>query len=370
MSTSSSPDSECSSSLLEEPPGSRDSEKLITEFKNLSSLISEKDFHSVTATYPFVSTEYYFSLASPSLTDPIMLQLCPQRKELEEEWGGMEDPLDEEGMSPVPGLVHRYPDRVLMVITNICFMNCRHCTRKRLWREGRRPRTLDEIRRMIDYIREHKKIRDVILSGGDPLTFSDMMLEMIIREIRSISHVEIIRIGSRAPVVKPSRITKEFAHMISKYRPVWLNTQFNHIREITPESSQAVQTILEAGVPVNNQSVLLKEINNTAEDILALCHGLLKIGVRPYYLFHCDPVSGTAHFRTSISEGMEIIKKMRGYTSGLAVPTFVVDAVGGGGKIPLHPETLVSKMGGKMVIRNYSGKCFMYDDYNREVLKI
>jgi len=368
MDTPSSPRSQGSSDSLEEPPGPNENEKIINEYKYINTIVDEKEFHLVTEQYPFVSTSYYLSLAKESPYDPIMRQLCPSIEEVREKDFALEDPLNEEGASPVPGLVHRYPDRVLMIITNVCFMNCRHCTRKRLWKGGRKPKTFEEIKRMIDYVREHREIRDVILSGGDPLTFSDEFLEAILTELKSVPHVEIIRIGTRAPVVKPSRITDGFARLLSKFRSIWLNTQFNHVREITPYSEEAVRKILYAGVPVNNQSVLLKGINDSVKDMLDLCQGLLKIGVRPYYLFHCDPVQGAIHFRTPISTGIEIISKMRGYTSGLAVPTFVVDAVGGGGKIPLGPQYMISQIGSKMILRNFKGKSLVYDNFHSEVL--
>jgi len=347
---------------VEEPPDLIQSEPVVSQHQFVSDIIDEKQFLEVTAHYPFVSTRYYLSLAERNLDDPIMRQLCPSKEELTEGVFCSEDPLAEGQSSPVPGLVHRYPDRVLMIVTNLCFMNCRHCTRKRLWKLGRRPCSLPEIRCMIDYVRGHSEVRDVVVSGGDPLTFSDAFLDRILGELRSISHIEIIRIGTRAPVVNPSRITQRLADVLSKYRPIWLNTQFNHSKEITPQSSKAVETILKAGIPVNSQSVLLKGINDSPEVMMALCHGLLRIGVRPYYLYHCDPALGTAHFRTSISAGIDIIGKMQGYTSGLAIPTFVVDAIEGGGKIPLQPRYLVSEEDGKMMLRNYLGQFYVYED--------
>jgi len=351
----------------EEPPSLIHGVPVANQYRYLNDIISEKDFHEVTAHYPFVSTTYYMSLAGRDPHDPIMRQLCPSIEELTEGVSCSEDPLAEESNSPVPGLVHRYPDRVLMIVTNLCFMNCRHCTRKRLWKLGRRPCSLEEIRRMIGYIRQHPEVRDVVVSGGDPLTFSDSFLDTILSEIRSIPHVEIIRVGTRAPVVNPDRITLRLVEVLEKHRPVWLNTHFNHVREITSRSSSAVGMLLKAGIPVNNQSVLLKGVNDSHEAMRDLCHGLLRIGVRPYYLYHCDPVLGTAHFRTSISEGIEIIGKMQGFTSGLAVPTFVVDSIEGGGKIPLQPSYLVSADEGKMILRNYLGQYFVYEDPKKKV---
>ena len=330
-------------------------------------LVSEQigicEFEQVTTKYPFVVTPYYYSLAEKSADDPVFRQFCPSLDELKDIDGQMEDPLAEERDSPVPGLVHRYPDRVLMVITNVCFMNCRHCTRKRLWKEGRYHLKISDIRKMVVYIKNNPQVRDVIISGGDPLTFHEGVLNEILSMLRKIPHVEIIRIGSRAPVVNPSRITYELISVLRKHRPIWFNTQFNHINEITEQSTEAIQKILEAGIPVNNQAVLLRGINDSAEEIRRLCHGLLKIGVRPYYLFHCDPVQGTFHFRTSISKGIEIIERLRGHTSGLAVPVYVVDAINGGGKIPLQPQYLVNQEKDKMLLRNYKRERFFYNDF-------
>ena len=347
----------------EEPPPLILEDKVFNQYGRVEGLISFEDFLKVTERYPFVSTSYYLSLAEPSLDDPIMRQLCPSPEELIDNVGLFDDPLAEEERSPVPGLVHRYPDRVLLILTNACFMNCRHCTRKRLWQKGRYIHNLLEIDRMIDYIKEHPQVRDVIISGGDPLTLSNELLDEVLGKIRAIPHVEIIRIGTRAPVVAPWRLSYELLQVLKKYRPLWMNTQFNHIKEITLHSADAVQRVGECGIPVSNQSVLLKGVNDNVEAMTKLCHGLLKIGVRPYYLYHCDPVCGTSHFRTSISKGIEIIEKMRGHTSGLAVPTYVVDAVQGGGKIPLQPPNMIyNKEENKILLRNYRNQRFEYDE--------
>jgi len=342
--------------------------KILSDQEYIKNLLDESAFRLVTLRYPFVSTLYYFNLAEQTLNDPIMQQLCPTLKELTNYHGDMDDPLAEEADSPVKGLVHRYPDRVLFILTNVCFMNCRHCTRKRLWQEGRFARTKDEIDAMLAYVRENKQVRDVILSGGDPLTLTDEVLEYVLANLRAIAHVEIIRIGTRAPVVYPFRITSSLVAVLKKHKPLWVSTQFNHAKEITPASAQAVTKILEAGIPVNNQTVLLKGINDDVQTMTDLSHGLLKIGVRPYYLFHCDPVTGVGHFRTSISKGMEIIDGMRGHTSGLAVPAYVVDAVGGGGKIPLQPDYLKKREGDTFILRNYENKEFLYSDVCGEVI--
>jgi len=315
----------------------------------------------VTAKYPLSITPHYLSLIDlDDPSDPIRKQSIPCVDELTMGALGMEDPLEEKRDSVVPGLVHRYPDRVLMVLTDICPMFCRHCTRKREWHHGGWVRSDAEIEPMLDYIRRNKDVRDVIISGGDPLTLSTRRLENIIAKIRQIDHVEIIRIGTRYPVVLPQRIDEELCEMLSKYGPIWLNTHFNHYREITPESARACDRLLRAGVPVNNQCVLLRGINDTVETQLKLCQGLLKIKVRPYYLFQCDEVQGTEHLWTPVETGIRIIEGMRGHTSGLAIPHFVIDLPEGGGKVPLQPDYVLAKTGAEMIIRNYQGHLFRY----------
>lgn len=316
---------------------------------------------AVTQRYPLSITPYYLSLINPDdPADPIRRQAVPSALEITTGDMGQEDPLEEKHNSAVPGLVHRYPDRALMVTTNICPMLCRHCTRKREWRSGGWIRTSAEIGAMIDYIRCHPNIRDVIISGGDPLTLSTHQLEDIIARVRRINHVEIIRIGTRFPVVLPQRVDDELCSMLSKYGPIWLNTHFNHPREITAESAKACDRLVRSGVPVNNQSVLLSGVNDSAETQMKLCQGLLKIKVRPYYLFQCDEVQGTEHLRTPVEVGMKIIESMRGYTSGLAVPTFVVDLTEGGGKVPLQPNYVLAQNGEELLVKNYEGNIFRY----------
>jgi len=273
---------------------------------------------------------------------------------------GEEDPLSEKEYSVVPGLVHRYQDRVLMVLTDLCPMLCRHCTRKREWRHGGWVRTLQQIEVMLDYIRNHRDIRDVIISGGDPLTLSTAHLEKVISRLRQIKHVEIIRIGSRFPVVLPQRIDDELCAMLSKYGPIWFNTHFNHYREITPEAAAACDRLLRSGVPVNNQSVLLRGVNDSVEVQKKLCQGLLRIKVRPYYLFQCDEVQGTEHLRTPVETGLKIIEGLRGYTSGLAVPTYVIDLSQGGGKVPLQPDYVLEHNKEGLLLKNYEGHLFRY----------
>ena len=315
----------------------------------------------VTVKYPFSITPYYLCLINPDdPNDPVRKQAIPSFEEITLAGMGREDPLAETRDSVVLGLVRRYPDRVLMVLTNICPMFCRHCTRKREWRNGGWVRSSAEIERMLDYIRQNKAVRDVIISGGDPLTFSTAHLGEVISKLREIPHVEIIRIGTRFPVVLPQRIDDELCAMLSKYGPIWLNTHFNHPNEITPEASAACDRLLRSGVPVNNQSVLLRGVNDSVETQLKLCQGLLKIKVRPYYLFQTDEVEGTEHLRTPVETGIKILEGMRGHTSGLAIPTFVIDLPGGGGKIPLQPNYVLSQTENELILRNYQGRIFRY----------
>jgi len=311
--------------------------------------------------YPLSVTPYYLSLINPDdPDDPIRKQATPSTMEMIMGSMGVEDPLDEKRDTVVPGLVHRYLDRVLLVLTDICPVLCRHCTRKREWRNGGWVRSPAEIEAMLDYISQHRAVRDVIISGGDPLTLSTHRLEAIISRIREIRHIEIIRIGTRYPVVLPQRIDKELCTMLARYGPIWLNTHFNHVREITPEAAEACDCLLRSGVPVNNQSVLLRGINDSVEAQTELSHGLLKIKVRPYYLFQCDEVQGTEHLRTPVEVGIKIIEGMRGHTSGLAVPTFVIDLPQSGGKVPLQPDYILAHTEGELVLRNYEGRTFRY----------
>jgi lysine 2,3-aminomutase len=313
----------------------------------------------VTIKYPLAITPYYLSLIDPAdPNDPVRMQAVPSFDEIALAGVGVEDPLEEKRDSVVPGLVHRYPDRALMVLTDICPMLCRHCTRKREWRHGGWVRNSSQVEAMLDYIRNHKEVRDVVISGGDPLTLSTHHLESVISRLRGIEHVEIIRIGSRFPVVLPQRIDDELCSMLSRYGPIWLNTHFNHCREITPEAAAACDRLVRSGVPVNNQSVLLRGINDSVAIQTRLCQGLLKIKVRPYYLYQCDEVEGTEHLRTPLEVGLKIIDGMRGYTSGLAVPTFVIDLPQGGGKVPVQPNYILAQDGDELLVRNYRGHIY------------
>lgn len=325
------------------------------------SLRDQVNLPLVTSKYPISITPYYFCLINhDNPYDPVRKQAVPAIEEIELSGILPEDPLEEQRDSIVPGLVHRYPDRVLMVVTDICPMFCRHCTRKREWRHGRWVRSSEDIDRMVTYIRHNPAIRDVIISGGDPLTLSTRQLESIIKKVRQIEHVEIIRIGSRVPVVLPQRVDDELCEMLEKYSPIWLNTHFNTAAELTDEATAACKRLLKHGIPVNNQSVLLAGVNDSVQDQMKLCHGLLKASVRPYYLFQADEVEGTEHLRTTVEKGLRIIEGMRGHTSGLCIPTYVIDLPGGGGKVPLQTSYLLSRTDGQLIFKNYKGKIYRY----------
>jgi len=308
-------------------------------------------------------TPYFASLMDPTDRNcPIRKRAIPSGKEVKISPEDMVDPLHEDIESPAPGLTHRYPDRVLLQVTDQCSMYCRHCTRKRIWTLGEAAKTEFELSKMFAYIRRHEEIRDVIVSGGDPLTLPTDRIEYILKSLRKIPHVEIIRIGTRVPVVLPMRIDDDLCAVLEKYGPIWLNTQFNHPREVTAEARQACDRLLRAGVPVNNQTVLLKGVNDHAEIIRKLNTELLRAKVRPYYLFQCDMVRGLNHFRTRLSKGIQIMEALRGLTSGLAIPSYVVDVPGGGGKIPLMPNYILSMGEDRTVLRNYEGIIVSYEE--------
>ncbi len=308
-------------------------------------------------------TPYYFSLIDANDPNcPIRRQAIPSIQELKTSAFEQDDPLHEDKDSPVPGLTHRYPDRVLLLVTDQCSMYCRHCTRRRFAGAHDKPRSKKDLLTAINYIKSNPQVRDVLLSGGDALCLSDDTLEFLLAALRRIPHVEIIRIGTRTPVVMPQRITTELTAMIKKYHPVWLNTHFNHPKEITPESTAAIARLVDAGIPVGNQSVLLKGINDCPVLMKELVHKLVKTRVRPYYLYQCDLSRGIEHFRTPVAKGIHIIEMLRGHTSGLAVPTFVVDAPGGGGKIPLQPNYLISQSDHQVILRNYEGIITVYQE--------
>lgn len=306
-------------------------------------------------------TPYYAALMDRNDPNcPVRLQSVPRPAELVDHASESSDPLHEDVDSPVPGLTHRYPDRVLLLVTNICSMNCRHCTRRRLVGDMDAHMPEENIQKAIDYIKNTSAIRDVLISGGDPLVLSDNKLESIIKRIHEIDHVEIIRLGTRMPVVMPQRITDSLVDMLKKYHPIFLNTHFNHPKEITLEAKEACAKLSGAGIPIGNQSVLLSGINDDPVVMKKLVHKLLSIRVKPYYIYQCDLSFGISHFRTSVAKGIEIIENLRGHTTGLAVPTFVVDAPGGGGKIPVMPNYLISMGDDRAILRNFEGVITRY----------
>lgn len=308
-------------------------------------------------------TPYYLCLIDETNPNcPVRKQAIPSISEIHHADADLLDPLHEDEDSPVPGLTHRYPDRVLFLITDMCAMYCRHCTRRRFAGQSDASTPQDNIAKAIEYIANTPQVRDVVLSGGDALLIGDDQLESIIKRLRAIPHVEIIRIGSRTPVVLPQRITDDLVNMLKKYHPVWVNTHFNHSDEITPEATEALAKLANAGVPLGNQTVLLRGVNDCVSVMKKLMHKLVLNRVRPYYIYQCDLSMGLEHFRTPVSKGIEIIENLRGHTSGFAVPTFVVDAPGGGGKIPVMPQYVISQGPSKVVLRNFEGVITTYSE--------
>ncbi len=308
-------------------------------------------------------TPYYATLIDPEDRNcPIRKQAVPTAQELHRAGADLADPLHEDVDSPVEGLTHRYPDRVLLLVTDQCSMYCRHCTRRRLAGVTDKARSREQIDRAIDYVRSNPVVRDVLLSGGDGLLIPDKTIEYALQKLREIPHVEIIRFGSRAPVVMPQRITPELCRLLAKYHPIYVNVHFNHPKEITPASKAACERLADAGIPLGNQTVLLRGINDCPLVLKELYHGLLKIRVRPYYLYQCDLSQGIEHFRSPVSAGLQAIEYLRGHTSGLAVPTFCIDAPGGGGKIPVMPQYLISQRPGRVVLRNFEGGLYTYTE--------
>jgi lysine 2,3-aminomutase len=314
--------------------------------------------------FPLAITPYYLSLinADDYQNDPVFRQAFPAPEELEILRHDMSDPLSEDKDSPAPGITHRYPDRVLFHISNVCSMYCRHCTRKRKVGDVDSIPGKADIQAGLDYIRNTPVVRDVLLSGGDPLMLSDDYLDWILTELGEIPHVQVIRIGTRMPVVLPYRITDKLVEMLKKHHPLWINTHFNHPREITTSSREALTKLANAGIPLGNQTVLLAGVNDCPRIIKSLVHKLVENRVRPYYIYQCDLSEGLTHFRTPIGKGIEIMESLRGHTSGFAVPTFVVDAPGGGGKIPLNPNYLVSLSTNKVILRNFEGVITTYKE--------
>jgi lysine 2,3-aminomutase len=307
-------------------------------------------------------TPYWATLLDPDDPNcPIRRQCVPTQNEFHVSPYEMVDPCGEDTDSPAPHLVHRYPDRVLLLSTESCAMYCRHCTRRRLvGHEEKLDSSTSRWDAAIEYIRSNKKVRDVLISGGDPLTLEDEMLEELIKKLRGVPHLEFLRLGTRVPVTLPQRITGRLVSMLKKYSPIWVSIHFNHPKEITRRTKVACEMLADAGMPLGSQTVLLKGINDRPSTMRRLMHELLKIRVRPYYIYQCDLVRGTQHFRTPVESGINIVEKLRGHTTGYGVPTYVIDAPGGGGKIPISPNYIVSQAKGKYVLKNYEGKVYTY----------
>ena len=314
--------------------------------------------------FPLSITPYYLSLIDSKdfRNDPIYKQAFPSPQELVISNYDMLDPLAEDKDSPVPGITHRYPDRVLLHVSNTCAMYCRHCTRKRKVGDKDSIPKKDTIFQGINYIKNNPNIRDVLLSGGDPFMLSDNYLDTILNELSKIKHIEVIRIGTRIPVVLPYRITDALVNILKKYQPLWINTHFNHPNEVTPAAKEALEKLADVGIPLGNQSVLLAGINDCPLIMKKLVHKLVQNRVRPYYLYQCDLSEGLSHFRTPVGKGIEIIESLRGHTSGFSVPTYVIDAPGGGGKIPVMPNYLLSWSGNKVILRNFEGVITTYQE--------
>lgn len=322
----------------------------------------KEDLNKTLAKFKMAITPYYAALMDKNDSNcPVRMQAVPSLNEIYVDPSDIDDPLHEDVDSPVPGLTHRYPDRVLLLVTDVCSMNCRHCTRRRLVGSKDEAMPKSRLDAAFEYIKNTPQVRDVLISGGDPLVLGDDGLEYILKNLRAIPHVEIIRFGSRTPVVMPQRITDNLVNMIKKYHPVYLNTHFNTPKEITKESKEACEKLANAGIALGNQSVLLRGINDCPATMKKLVQDLLMIRVKPYYIYQCDLSVGISHFRTKVSKGIEIIESLRGHTTGMAVPTFVVDAPGGGGKIPVMPQYLITQSDKKVILRNYEGVITTYD---------
>ncbi|MEH1894315.1 MAG: KamA family radical SAM protein [Nostoc sp.] len=307
-------------------------------------------------------TPYFASLLDPEdPLCPLRLQVIPRQEELIVSTADMVDPCGEDNDTPVPGLVHRYPDRVLLLALDTCAAYCRYCTRSRLVSQGEMYPVTRRLDAIVAYLEEHTEIRDVLISGGDPLLMSDEPLDNLLGRLRAIEHIEFIRIGSRVPSFLPQRITPQLVALLRKHR-VWLSLHFCHLRELTPEVTQACDRLADGGIPLGSQTVLLKGVNDSEKALKNLFHGLLKLRVRPYYLYQCDPVVGTSHLRTSVQTGIDLISKLRGHTTGYAVPTYVIDAPGGGGKVPIQAETLLGYEKGTVTVRNWAGNTYTYVD--------
>jgi lysine 2,3-aminomutase len=305
-------------------------------------------------------TPYYLLTASGS--SALTRCILPDARERDIRPYEMPDPLGEDGHSPVPGIVHRYPDRVLFLVTEFCSTYCRYCTRSRLVGKSGHRSDMTSWQHALDYIRAHPEVRDVLLSGGDPLTLPDMKIEWLLSQLRRIPHVEIVRIGTKVPAVLPQRITPSLVRMLRRYHPLLMSLHFAHPDEITPETATACNRLADGGIPLGSQTVLLAGVNDDVETMKRLVHGLIRNRVRPYYLYQCDPIPGSTHFRTPVDQGLSIIQGLRGHTSGYCIPTYVIDAPGGGGKVPLQPGYNLGRDGQDVMLRNYEGQVFRYPD--------
>ena len=342
--------------------------KTIDKFEELTgikfSADEKKQLEETKGKFPLSITPYYLSLIKKEnfRNDPIYKQSFLDNRELNVTQYEMGDPLSEDTDSPVPGITHRYPDRVLFHVSNVCAMYCRHCTRKRKVGDKDFVPGKSQVEIGLEYIRKTPQVRDVLLSGGDPFLLSDDYLDWILTELRKIEHVQVVRIGTRTPVVLPYRITENLVNMLKKHHPIWINTHFNHPREITSSSKEALRKLADAGIPLGNQSVLLADINDCPRIMKDLVHKLVANRVRPYYLYQCDLSEGLSHFRTPVGKGIEIIESLIGHTSGFAVPTYVIDAPGGGGKIPVMPNYIISWSTNRVILRNYEGVITSYKE--------
>jgi lysine 2,3-aminomutase len=339
--------------------------KTLDQFERILDLsLEERDVLSDGGTLlPTAVTPYYMSLLDPiNPLQGLRKTVVPTTREFVRTAGEADDPLGEDGHSPVPGLVHRYPDRVLLLPLDFCSTYCRYCTRSRVVGHGEIQPNVQRLEAIFHYLEESTQVRDVLISGGDPLALSDEKLDWILGRLRAIPHIEFIRIGTKMPAVLPQRITPELCTVLRKYHPLWMSVHFLHADECTVESKQACARLADAGIPLGAQTVLLKGVNDSVQTMQQLMHKLLLMRVRPYYLYQCDPISGSSHFRTPVSKGLEIIQGLRGFTTGYAVPTYVIDAPGGGGKIPLQPDTVIGRDGNDLLLRNFEGKTFRYPD--------
>lgn len=345
----------------------------ITSSKSLSALFKlsgaeQQIVQGYNDLLPLRITPYYASLINENdAFQPLRRTVIPTSDEMTLSPGEASDPLNEEHNSPLPNIVHRYPDRLLLLATGFCSTYCRYCTRShKVAKDNKLHFSMLQLEPAFQYIESHTEIRDILLSGGDPLTMSDRMLEQILSRLKSIPHIEFIRIGTKVPVVMPQRITLALTAMLRRFHPLYLSIHFTHPDELTPEVKEACERLADAGIPLGSQTVLLRGVNDNLATMKRLMHGLLKIRVKPYYIYQCDPIPGSKHFRTPIKKGLEIIQGLRGFTSGYAVPAYVIDAPGGGGKIPLLPEYYIGREGDNVLLRNYEGKIFRYPDHIEE----